>query len=629
MPLRKLLKSVKLQVQKLDTMLLNDIRLFLRDRKSLILVALTPFLILAILINIFYFSDVSENIRGVKLAVCDQDGRGFDLESEIFDTEIFTGECESVVAEKVSSGEFRGAVVIPKNFRQDLLDGRGSEITMFIDNSKQTTAVVTSNAVKAYVADMNEQMGTAFILEAWKQLKELNDNLRFLVDNLNRAVPLAKELKVKLNDISRELDSVDFESHQQTVDELVGFLNLMEIQLNYVNDSFSKVNPALPDIPSITYTPNASIAIAEYYLSSGKWKTLYCDVNSSIPILTSDPTCMVIDYTDSIMSELEAQSANLSSYQADLNSRIAELNSKSAEIDAALFRLSGLVDSGSEQNQQVRSDIQTVRDSLLFLKGKSGNITESIHELDRSMDQFLSDIIRVTAELEQTIAVLDAYTRKDPATILQPVKVQSKPVFKDKLEIFYRLPALISIILLFITLFISSSLIVNERRGGTMARIFLSPISMFFYVFEKMAYLLLLCMVAVLSMVLATLAFRVPLELSLDLFLVFIVASLVYIALGVMIGSFSKSENTSLLTCLVIGFPLMFLSGAFNPPELMDKFMRVASQYLPLTLNINLLEKITIYRTGMDPAKLLVMVGMIAVFYVLAVLMIRKKPTLK
>ncbi|MBW2971641.1 ABC transporter permease [Candidatus Woesearchaeota archaeon] len=623
------MRSANLNLQKLDTMLLNDLRLFFRDYKSLILVVLTPFLILSILINIFYFSDVAENIRGVKLAVCDLDGRGFDLESEIFDTEIFSGDCEAEVAELVAAGEFRGAVVIPDGFRQDILDGRGTEMKLFVDNSKQTTAVVTSNAVKAYVSDLNEKIGTAFILDAWENLKKLNDNLRFLVGNLEKAVPVAKELQLRLNEINLELGSVDFASQQQNIDDLIGFLNLMEIQLDYVNASFSKVPPTLPDIPSATYVPDPSVAIREYDVNAATLRTKYCDLTGPLTPPVTDPVCVVLDYTDGIVAGLKAQSSNLSVYQESLNSRITELNSKSAEIDAALFRLSQLVDSGSEQNAEMKRNIQAVRDSLLFLQDKTENVTESIMELNQSMNQFLSDIIRVTDELNQTIEVLDSYTQKDPATILRPVKVDSKPVFADKLEIFYRLPALMSIILLFITLFISSSLIVNERRGGTMARIFLSPISMFFYVFEKMIYLLILCIVAVLSMIVATLAFRIPVTVNAELFLVFVVASLVYISLGILVGSFSKSENTSLLTCLVIGFPLMFMSGAFNPPELMDKFMRVATGYLPLTLNINLLESITIYHTGMDLAKLLILACMIVVFYVLAVLMIRRKPTLK
>jgi len=148
-------------------------------------------------------------------------------------------------------------------------------------------------------------------------------------------------------------------------------------------------------------------------------------------------------------------------------------------------------------------------------------------------------------------------------------------------------------------------------------------------VFEKMIYLLLLSGAAIASMFIATLVFRVFFGFNLDMLIVFIIASLVYISLGILIGSISKSENTSLLTCLVIGFPLMFLSGAFSPPELMDKFMRLATEYLPLTMNVSMLENITIYHTGLDMTKLIIMACMILAFYLLSVLMIWRRPTLK
>jgi ABC-type multidrug transport system permease subunit len=623
-----LLRSVRLQFQKLDTMLLNDVRLFLRDRKSLILVVLTPFLILSILINIFYFSDVADTIRGVKLAVCDMDGKGFDLESDIFATTIFSKDCDSLVADKVSSGEFRGGVVIPKNFRQDLVEGRGVEMKLFIDNSKQTTAVVTSNAVRAYVADINEKMSTAFILEAWKQLKELNENLRFLVKNLEMAKPVAIELRDRLNILNSELSKIDFAAHQQSVNEVVYYLDVMDNQLAEIDSGFANVSET-PSLPLITSTPDISIAITEYRSNAAMLRSDLCSDASLIPLATASPLCAVLDRTDDAADELETQAGNLSDYQSELNSAIAQLNARSSLVNDSLAKLSQTASSGSADNARLRQSISMLRNDLLFLEDKTRNISQSMIELNASINTFLSDIVRVTDELNQTIDVLDDYTKKDPSTILRPVRVDEKAVFKGQLEIFYRLPALISIILLFITLFISSSLIVNERRGGTMARIFLSPISMFFYVFEKMLYLLLLGIMTVLSMLIAAIVFKVPMALGVDLFLVFIVASLVYISIGVFIGSFSKSENTSLLTCLVIGFPLMFLSGAFSPPELMSKAFRIASQYLPLTLNVSLLEKITIYHTGLDMTKLIIMASMILVFYLLAVIMIRKKPTLK
>lgn len=626
---RDLLRSIRLPFQKLDTMMLNDIRLFLRDRKSLVLVVLTPFIILSILINIFYFSNVAENIRGVELGVCDMDDSSFSMESEIFKVTRFTEDCESIVADKVSRGELRGAIAIPEGFEQDIKDGKGTEITLFVDNSKSTTAVVTSNAVKAYVSDLNEKIGTEFILDAWQQLRELNDNLKFLVGNLKKAVPVAESLKEHLDSMKAEIDSVDFRADKQAVSDLITFLDRLDAEMAAINDTFAVAAPAIPQVPMFNYTPNASLAMKEYRKESDFWRAEFCNTSGLLPVMTKNPFCALLDNTDGFVDALESDVASLSAYSDTINQRVTELNNRSAALNQSLTQLVEMISSSSAQNRQVRDDIDRVRSNLLFLEDRTENISRSIMELEASLDSFLTDIVRVTAELDRTTGVLDEYTQKDPASILKPVTVDTKPVFGDKLEIFYKLPALISIILLFIMLFISSSLIVNERRGGTMARIFLSPISMFFYVFEKTLYLLLLSLLAVLSMVAATYLFGVGISVSLELFTVFIIASLVYISIGILVGSFSKSENTSLLTCLVIGFPLMFMSGVFSPPELMSQVMRIASKYLPLTLNINLIENITIYHTGLDLHKLLIMACMILAFYIAAVLVIRKKPTLK
>jgi ABC-type multidrug transport system permease subunit len=625
MPLKERLKSAKLQFQKLDTMLFNDMKLFIRDRKSLILVMLTPFLILAILINIFYFSDVASTIRGVKIGVCDLDGSDFQMTGEIFLVTKLPGDCSQEAQQLVQKGELRGAIIIPKGFQQNMKDGKGSVLTLYLDNAKSTTALVTSDAVKAYVSDLNERIGREFILNAWEQLRLLNGNLRFLVVNLEKARPIAVTLQEKLAIANEQMSGVDFGASQQALSDVISYLNMLEIQLDTINNTYTV---AVPQIPQIQKNVDISIAIQQYDVNTELLRQTYCAAGDPL-LMIPNPVCTVFNYTDGIIDGLEQTASNISSYEDELNSRIAYLNAQASAINDTISQMSELMRSGSEQNGELRQKIQKAKDNLLFVQDKTENISRTIIELNQSINSYLRDIIRVTDELNETITVLDTYTQKDPATILRPVRVDNEPVFTKKLEIFYRMPAFMSIILLFITLFISSSLIVNERKGGTMARIFLSPISMFFYVFEKTLYLLNLCVLAIVSMFIAGLIFSVPIPLSLPLVIVLIIASLVYISIGVLIGAISKSENTSLLTCLVVGFPLMFLSGAFSPPELMGKIVRTISHYLPLTLNADLVEKITIYNTTIDLSSILIMVGMVIAFYLLSVLFIWKKPTLK
>ncbi len=623
MRLRDVWRSIKLAFQKLDTLFLNDMKLFLRDRKALVLVLLTPFLILSILINIYGFSGIAENIKGVKLGVCDKGNANFDLESDIFEPIRFNGECEQEVEELVSKGELRGAIVIPEDFRQNLIDGKGTKLLVYIDNTKSTTALVTSNAVKAYASDLNEKMGEAFIREAWKQLDELNENLRVVVENLKKAEPVAVELQKRMRSTKSELDGIDFERYQMLMSDMIYYLDLMESLLDEAEMSAQGIKPDLitPTLPIVV--GNSSDLFTTYKQKSAGLRTAYCTTNLTI---IPNPGCILIDEVDGIVLNVEQE---ITTYHSDINDKIARLNRVSEDLTESLNSLGKVLDSTSENNKEMRENIDEIQEALWFLQNKTENVTKSMKELDSEVNRFLSDMIKIRIDLENTIEVLDTYTQKDPATILKPVTVDVKPVFLDKNEIFNRLPGLMAIVLLFITLFISSSQIVGERKGGTMARIFLSPISMFFYIFEKMLYLLLLSLVAFGSMVAAVLLFDVSVSFSIEVLLIAIVAGLAYTAIGVLIGSISKSENTSLLTCLVVGFPLMFLSGAFSPPELMGKFWRVATEYLPLTLNVNLLERVMIYKTGIDAGMLWTLIGLTVVLYLLSVWMIKRKPTLK
>lgn len=627
MPLKDAWRSIKLSAQKLDTLLLNDLKLFFRDKKSLILVVLTPFLILAILINIYNFSNIAENMQGVKVGLCDEGNANLELKEKMFDFEQFKGNCEKEVAEKVERGELRGAIVIPEDFRQNLIDGRGTELTVYVDNTKSTTALVTSNAVKAYAADLNQKMGEAFIREAWKNLDELNDNLRIVVKNLKLVEPIAKDMRTRMSETRYDLEKIDFERYQKLLDDMIHYLDVSEELLNETGEAAKGINPdlTLPKIQNISQTnTNTSTFFSEYRNKSAELRANYCNSTSNniIPM----PTCILIDKTDQTMITLEQKIGN---YYDDINQKIAELNAATERLQDSINKLGKVLDSSNEQNKEMRRDIADMRQGLLRLQEKTDNVTESIIQLDKATKQFLDNIVRVTNNLETTIGVLDTYTKKDPATILRPVTVEVKPVFKGKTEIFNRLPGLMAIVLLFIMLFISSSQIVGERKSGTMARIYLSPISMFFFVFEKIIYLLLLGILSFISMIAAVVMFGVPFRFSGELVIIAITASLAYISIGILIGALSKTENTSLLTCLVVGFPLMFLSGAFSAPELMSKMWRVISNYLPLTINVNLWEKVMIYNTGIDKTGINLLLGITIVFYLLAVWRIRTKPTVK
>jgi ABC-type multidrug transport system permease subunit len=68
-------------------------------------------------------------------------------------------------------------------------------------------------------------------------------------------------------------------------------------------------------------------------------------------------------------------------------------------------------------------------------------------------------------------------------------------------------------------------------------------------------------------------------------------------ALGVVIAAFSESEATAFLASLVIGLPLLFLSGILFPFEFMPAPIVILGQATPLTPAIIAMQSAILYAT--------------------------------
>src|SRR5450759_2908618 len=84
------------------------------------------------------------------------------------------------------------------------------------------------------------------------------------------------------------------------------------------------------------------------------------------------------------------------------------------------------------------------------------------------------------------------------------------------------------------------------------------------------------------------------------LFLVILVYSAAFIGIGMAIATFAESENTAMLTSLVLSIPMLFLCGVFFPFEIMPKLMVKIGSALPITMGIRALDSVLIYREGFD-----------------------------
>ena len=70
-----------------------------------------------------------------------------------------------------------------------------------------------------------------------------------------------------------------------------------------------------------------------------------------------------------------------------------------------------------------------------------------------------------------------------------------------------------------------------------------------------------------------------------------------FISIGVVIAIYSESEATAFLASLVVGLPLLFLSGILFPFEFMPSSIALIGQAFPLTQAVLSMQSVILYKS--------------------------------
>jgi len=155
---------------------------------------------------------------------------------------------------------------------------------------------------------------------------------------------------------------------------------------------------------------------------------------------------------------------------------------------------------------------------------------------------------------------------------------------------------------MFISLFLASTSLVKEKYGGTLARVYVSQVNRFKYAAVKvLSYSIVLMPEAVLLTLIASVfynAFPVS-DLNAWFYVTQALALLVlaFVSAGVLIAIYAESEATAFLASLVIGLPLLFLSGLLFPFEFMPPVISFFGTLSPLTQAILSMQATLLYNS--------------------------------
>ncbi len=301
-----------------------------------------------------------------------------------------------------------------------------------------------------------------------------------------------------------------------------------------------------------------------------------------------------------------------------LQSAVAGLNN--AQVSAKLNPIiTDMLQNINSSIQAVTSDRQSLSASVEALSGHLAEVEKSIDELksllesiesskERSLSymlsgkqeitNMLSDIFRVQKSLNDIEAHANEIRILSREQITEPFKTEIMPVVQEKTSMAILFPTMLAMIIMFIGIVISSTLMQIEKNSSAHIRNMIAPTreSVFGFGSYLTTLIVLFVQVAIVLLIIS-IAFSSSIasigSLLAVLFIAFLSAS-VFIIIGILIGNSLSSEESSSTVAILVSLFLVIFSGIIFPIEGFSEGIQNVMRLNPLSLSEYLFRQVIV-----------------------------------
>ncbi len=184
-----------------------------------------------------------------------------------------------------------------------------------------------------------------------------------------------------------------------------------------------------------------------------------------------------------------------------------------------------------------------------------------------------------------------------------PVEVRTQVWYNPDLNsAYFMIPAVIGMILSFITTILTATAIVRERERGTIEQLIVTPIRSWELVLGKLLPYAILGFIETFEILfIGHFWFGVPVRGSLWLIVitsgVFLMSSL---GIGLFASTIANTQQEAMLTVMMYNLPSIFLSGFFFPLEAMPKVLQWISYAIPLRYYLVVIRSLMLKGVGFE-----------------------------
>lgn len=327
----------------------------------------------------------------------------------------------------------------------------------------------------------------------------------------------------------------------------------------------------------------------------GGYANLVCNIDfTGMPDLSFDP-CGDLTNIQGFIEGVIAESDRLSS---DFDRIREQIDDARGTLRSTGQGQTEILSQASTQLTGLGQQLNNAQDRVKTLEEQRNMMVAQLTELIALLDQNILTIDAIKDEVASVAATIKEARLDSAEEIVNPLLTRIKPVVQKKSYFDYTLPSLIVLVLMFMSILLSTTMVMNEKSSKAYFRNYITPTrSTVFFLSIYITNLMIVLLQGVLLLLIAQLGFNVTLFAQfVPLVISLLLISSVFILLGMAIGYLFSSEETATLAAISLSSIFLLFSSFLIPLESLAKNVSAIAQFNPFVLGENTLRGLLIFQ---------------------------------
>lgn len=526
-------------MRKTAAVIAKNIKLLARSKGSALVVLLAP-LIIVLIIGVG-FNDTSQaklNIGIYKNSPTELTER-FIQNLNNTENNLIIFEEEERCVQGIKEGTLVTCIIFPEEFK--LETGKTNEIKFYVDDSRL-------NLVYRIIASLTSNLET-------------------------ESTEVTQELTGKLLDIMNK-------ASQETDASLVKLLTIKSVsEATRTTASSTKTNMESLDTEFIDI--NTAGYSTDVITARNKFNSLRSQAGDVI-----DEGYDIISYVND-----DNQTADFKAVLLDLEETVNESNTTYQELTDL-----------SEKITQLDTDIDLLKTKLEQAGNAKTTTITSLNSMTANINKMQADADAIKRSQENIQTQINSFTLKSAENIASPITTNIQTVTTSTSKITFSFPYLLMLVVLFVGMMLSSTLIWLEKDSRAYFRNFTTPArSGFFIALTYLTSLLIILIQVILILAAVTILLNVPILENIPVTIVAtLLAITVFTLIGMIVGYFFNTSEAMTMSTIALGAVMIFFSNLILPIETLSPVIQSIANYNPYVMASETIRRAVLFGAGFD-----------------------------